>query len=271
MKLARIRVAGRPRYAVVEGDTATEVRGSPFRGNLEKTTIGHRLSEVTYLPVTAPVQLIGGVGVNYRDHVAQAEEKSGVKLGAMGIQPFFTSNASLTGHGSPIIITPEAGEVHYEGELVVVMGRKARHVSKENALEYVYGYTCGNDVSEKESWEGDFSLWRAKGLPGWSPVGPWIETDFDPSNVDITVRFNGRVEHTYNTRDIIHDIPTIISFLSQYTTLYPGDLIFTGTSGTTRAMKPGDIIQVEIPGIGTLSNPVVREPVVKEPLVRERE
>ena len=259
MKLARFRVAGRPRYGVVEGDIVTEVRGSPFRGSLRRTNSRHRLSNITFLPVTAPVQLIGGVGVNYRDHVAQAEEKSGIKLGTMGIQPFFTSNASLTGSGSPIVITPEAGEVHYEGELVVVMGQRTRHVSKEKALDYVYGYTCGNDVSEKASWEGDFSLWRAKGFPSWNPVGPWIETDFDPSNVDITIRMNGKVEHTYNTRNIIHDVPSIVSYLSQYTALFPGDLIFTGTSGSTRAMKPGDIVEVEIPGIGTLTNPVVEE------------
>lgn len=259
MRIVRFRTQGRPRYGVIEGNTVVEVRGSPFRGTLTKTDIKHSLPEVYLLPVTDPVQLIGGVGVNYRDHTAQAEEMSGVQLGSMGVQPFFTSTASLTGSGSPIFLTPEAGEVHYEGELVVVMGKRARHVSKDRALEYVLGYTCGNDVSEKSSWEGDFSLWRAKGVASWSPVGPWIETDFDPSSVDVTIRINGKVEHTYNTRDIINDVPTIISYISQYITLYPGDLIYTGTSGTTRALKAGDVVEVEVAGIGTLSNPVAPE------------
>ncbi|MBI4200570.1 MAG: fumarylacetoacetate hydrolase family protein [Chloroflexi bacterium] len=259
MKLARFRAAGRARYGRVEGDLLREVRGSPFRGDLRETGKTYRLSDVVLLPVTVPRQLVGGVGINYYDHAAQGDEMAGKRLSAMGVQPFFTSNVSLTGSGSPIVITREAREVHYEGELVVVIGRKARHVSKEQALDYVLGYTCGNDVSEKGSWERDFSLWRAKGLPTWSPVGPWIVTDIAPGNLDITVRVNGQVHHTFNTRNMVHDVPTIVSFLSQYTTLYPGDLIFTGTSGTTRAMKPEDVAEVEISGIGTLRNPVVAE------------
>ena len=259
MKLARFRFEGRARYGIVEGDLVTEVRGSPFRGKLQRSNRTHRLSEVVLLPVTAPVQVFGGVGANYPDHVAQAEETSGRKLGEMGIQPFPKSNASLTGSGSPIVLTPEAGEVHYEGELVIVIGRKARRVSKERALDYVLGFTCGNDVSEKESWEKDFSHWRSKGIPTWGPVGPWIATDLDSSNLDVTIRMNGQVEHRFNTRDLISDVPTIVSHISQYATLFPGDLIFTGTSGTTRAIKPGDVVEVEISGIGNLRNPVVME------------
>jgi 2-keto-4-pentenoate hydratase/2-oxohepta-3-ene-1,7-dioic acid hydratase in catechol pathway len=206
-----------------------------------------------------PVQVFGGVGVNYPDHAAQAEETTDIDISAMGIQPFHKSNASLTGCGSPIVLTPEAGEVHYEGELVIVVGRKARHVSQDRALDYVLGYTCGNDVSEKGSWEKDFSLWRSKGLPTWGPVGPWIATDVDPHDLDVTVRLNGQVEHRFNTRDMIHDVPTIVSYISQYTTLFPGDLIFTGTSGTTRSLNPGDVVEVEISRIGTLRNPAVME------------
>jgi len=259
MKLARFRFEGQSHYGIVEGDLVTEVRGSPFRGKLQRSNRTHRLSEVVLLPVTTPVQVFGGVGANYPDHIAQAEETSGRKLGEMGIQPFPKSNASLTGSGSPIVLTPEAGEVHYEGELVIVIGRKARHVSKERALDYVLGFTCGNDVSEKESWEKDFSHWRSKGIPTWGPVGPWIATDLDPSNLDVTIRMNGQMEHRFNTRDLLSDVPTIVSHISQYTTLFPGDLIFTGTSGVTRALKPGDVVEVEISGIGNLRNPVVME------------
>jgi 2-keto-4-pentenoate hydratase/2-oxohepta-3-ene-1,7-dioic acid hydratase in catechol pathway len=259
MKIARFRSKGRIYYGIVEKDRIIETRGSIFGGRLQTIGVSHKLSEVVLLPVTAPVQVFGGVGANYRDHLAQADSSSGRKLGEMGMQPFPKSNASLTGSGSPIILTPEAREVHYEGELVMVVGKKARHVSKEEALDYVLGYTCGNDVSEKGSWEKDFSHWRAKGLPTWGPVGPWIATDVDPSNLDVTVRLNGHVEHRFNTRDMIHDPPTILSYISQYTTLYPGDIVFTGTAGVTKALSPGDVVEVEIAGIGTLSNPVIME------------
>ena len=259
MKIARFRTKGRVRYGIAAKGRVTEIRGSIFRGRFQSTGLSHKLSEVVLLPVTAPLQVIGGVGSNYRDHTAQAEETSGRRLGKMGIQPFPKSNASLTGSGSPIVLTPEAREVHYEGELVIVIGRKARHVSRERALDYVLGYTCGNDVSEKSSWEKDTWHWRSKGVPTWGPVGPWIATDVDPRNLDVTIRLNGQVEHQFNTRDMIHDVPTIVSYLTQYITLFPGDLVFTATSGTTRAMKPGDVVEVEISGIGTLRNPVVME------------
>ena len=259
MKIARFRAKGRVRYGIVQEDRIAEIRGSVFRGRFQPTGVSHELSEVVLLPVTVPLQVIGGIGSNYRDHTAQAEETSGRKLGELGITPFPKSNASLTGSGMPIVLTPEAREVHYEGELVIVIGRKARHVSKERALEYVLGYTCGNDVSEKSSWEKDTWHWRSKGIPTWGPVGPWIATDVDPSNLDITIRLNGQVEHKFTTRDMIHDVPTIVSYLTQYITLFPGDLVFTATSGITRAMKPGDVVEVEISGIGTLRNPVVME------------
>jgi 2-keto-4-pentenoate hydratase/2-oxohepta-3-ene-1,7-dioic acid hydratase in catechol pathway len=199
------------------------------------------------------------VGVNYRDHLAQAQESSDVPFSDVGIQPFPKSNVSLTGSGSPIVLTPEAGAVHYEGELVVVIGRRARRVSRERAPDYVLGYTCGNDVTEKSIWEKDYSDWRSKGLPTWGPVGPWIATHVEPGNLDVTLRLNGLVEHRFNTRDMIHDVPSIVSYISQYTTLFPGDLIFTGTSGSTKAMKPGDVVEVEISGIGLLKNPVAME------------
>ena len=259
MKIARFRAGGRARYGIVEGQSVVEAEGSPFRGRLKKTNRAHSLSEVTFLPVTSPVQLFGGVGVNYQDHGAQAGASTGRNVGAFGIQPIPTSTASLSANGSPIVLIPEAVEVHYEGELVIVMGRKARRVSKEHALDYVLGYTCGNDVTEKGSWEKDFSLWRAKGILTWSPVGPWIDTDVDPSKLDVAIRLNGREEYRYNTRDMVYDVPTLISYISQYIYLFPGDLIFTGTAGSTKPIRPGDIVEVEIPGIGTLSNPVVME------------
>lgn len=259
MRIARFRSEGRARYGIVEGETIIESRGSPFRGELQQTDRTHSVNDVVLLPVSNPVQVFGGVGANYQDHVAQAEETSGRPLGSMGIQPFPKSNASLTGSGSPIVLTREAEEVHFEGELVIVMGKKARGVRPDRAMDYVLGFTCGNDVSEKGSWEKDFSHWRSKGIPSWGPVGPYIATDVDPTDLDVTIRFNNQVEHKFNTGEMIHDVPTIVSFISRYATLFPGDLIFTGTSGESKAMKPGDLIEVEIAGIGNLRNPVIME------------
>ena len=259
MQIARFRSNGRPRYGIVDGDTIIEAQGSPFHGQLRPTNITHSLATAALLPVSNPLQVFGGVGANYQDHVAQAEETSGHPLGSMGIQPFPKSNASLTGSGSPIILTPEADEVHFEGELVIVIGRKARKVSPQRALDYVLGYTCGNDVSEKGSWEKDFSHWRSKGVPTWGPVGPVIATDVDPKDLPVTIRFNHQVEHRFNTGEMIHDVPEIVSYISRYATLFPGDLIFTGTSGESKAMRPGDLIEIEIAGIGNLSNPVIME------------
>ena len=261
MSIARFRSEGRVRYGVVEGDLVTDIRGNPFRGEARMSSRRRRLSEVALLPVTSPIQVFGGVGVNYRDHLAQAEKTSDLPFSDVGIQPFPKSNASLTRSGSPIVLTPEAGAVHYEGELVVVIGRWARRVSRERAPDHVLGYTCGNDVTEKGIWEKDYSEWRSKGLPTWCPVGPWIATHLEPGNLDVTVRLNGSVEHRFNTGDMIHDVPSIVSYISQYTTLFPGDLIFTGTSGSTKAMKPGDVVEVDISGIGALRNPISMEPV----------
>jgi 2-keto-4-pentenoate hydratase/2-oxohepta-3-ene-1,7-dioic acid hydratase in catechol pathway len=256
MKIARFRVENRVRYGVVEGDRVREIRGSIF-GRFRVTDVTYPLGQVKLLPPTTPIQVFG-LGANYESHRVQAETTSG-RPWRGGVLPFLKGIACLTGHEDPIIHTKEAREVHYEGELVIVIGKRARRVSKEEALRYVLGYCCGNDVSEKGSWEADPALWRAKCVESWGPVGPWIATDVDPRNLDVTIRLNGQVEHKFNTRDMLNDVPTIVSEMSQYITLYPGDLIFTGTSGITRPMKPGDVVEVEIEGIGTLRNPIVAE------------
>lgn len=258
MRFARVRVQGRERYALVEGEQVRILRGSPF-GRWQSTDAVYPLGQVTFLPPTHPLQALG-VGANYADHIAQAEETSGRAHAGRGIQPWTKGTASLVGHGAPIVITKEAKEVHYEAELVIVMGRRCRRVSKEEARQYILGYTCGNDVSEKASWEKDLSFWRAKGIPSWGPVGPWVETDVDPTKgLDLIVRVNGVEHHRTNTRLMIHSVYDIVSYISQYTWLFPGDIIFTGAAGVTRPIKPGDVVEVEIEGIGVLRNPVVSE------------
>lgn len=260
MRFARFRVRGREHYGVVEGERVRVIRGSPF-GRWERTEGAYGLEEVRLLPPTRPVQALG-IGANYADHIAQAEATSGRAHAGRGIQPWTKGVASLTGHGSPIVITREARdlEVHYEAELVIVIGKRCRRVSRARAREHILGYTCGNDVSEKGAWERDLSFWRAKGVPSWGPVGPWVETEVDPTQgLDLVVRVNGEEHHRTNTRLMVHDVYDIVSYISRYTWLYPGDVIFTGAAGVTRALRPGDVVEVEIEGIGTLRNPVVAE------------
>jgi 2-keto-4-pentenoate hydratase/2-oxohepta-3-ene-1,7-dioic acid hydratase in catechol pathway len=144
-----------------------------------------------------------------------------------------------------------------------VIGKKCRRISREDALDYVFGVTAGNDVSER-IWQNDAELkdvqwWRAKGADTFGPVGPVIVSGIDYGNLLLRLRLNGEVKQEERTDHLIHDIPTIISHISRYVTLYPGDLIFTGTPGQTSSLKPGDVVEVELEGVGVLRNPVVVE------------
>jgi 2-keto-4-pentenoate hydratase/2-oxohepta-3-ene-1,7-dioic acid hydratase in catechol pathway len=153
--------------------------------------------------------------------------------------------------------------VHYEAELVIVIGRKCSKVPKDKAMNYVFGVTAGNDVSER-IWQNDETVkdvqwWRAKGADTFGPVGPAILTGVDYGNLMIRLRLNGEIKQEEKTDHLIHDVASTVSFISQYVTLHPGDLIFTGTPGKTSEIKPGDIVEVDLEGVGVLRNPVVAE------------
>ena len=159
-----------------------------------------------------------------------------------------------------MVLPPDSQRVDMEAELVAVIGKNAKNVSEADALDYVFGYTCGNDVSERE-WQnssgGDIQWWRAKSSDTFSPIGPVIETDLDPTDVRIRGRVNGAEGQSCHTSEMIFNVVQAISFISKYVTLEPGDLIFTGTAGAPPTLKSGDVTEVEIAGIGTLTNPVV--------------
>lgn len=245
---ARIAVDGEPRYAVVEGDRAYEIEGDIFADH-GRTARSHLLSEVTFLPPVAPSKVIA-VGLNYMSHLGDRPVASEPPL-------FAKYPTSLIGSGHPIHIPPDANNLHYEGEMVLVIGDTARHVAAENALDYVFGVTVGNDLSERDWQANDLQWFRAKGSDGFGPIGPYIVTGLDPDNLSLATRVNGEVRQEGHTSDLIFDVPTIISYVSRYVTLYPGDIIFTGTPGTTMAISPGDVIEVELEGVGVLTNTVV--------------
>ena len=162
----------------------------------------------------------------------------------------------------PITIPPDAQNVHYEGELVLVIGRRTRHASPEEAAQSIFGVTCGNDVSERDWQNGSLELkdlqwWRAKGSDTFGPLGPAIVTGIDFSNLLLTTRLNGETVQRQFTSDLLFPAPEIVSYISRWVTLEPGDMIYTGTPGSTKKMNPGNMVEVEIEGIGVLRNKVV--------------
>ena len=156
------------------------------------------------------------------------------------------------------MLPADADNVHYEGELVIVMGRRAHEVSAAAAGDYVFGVTVGNDVSERDWQRDDLQWFRAKGCDTFGPIGPVIATDLDYDNLHLQTRVNGEVRQEQNTNDLVCGVNDIVSYISSYATLLPGDVIFTGTPGSTQAMQNGDVVEVEIDGIGVLRNTVLR-------------
>jgi 2-keto-4-pentenoate hydratase/2-oxohepta-3-ene-1,7-dioic acid hydratase in catechol pathway len=169
-----------------------------------------------------------------------------------------TVNA-LIAHGEPVIIPGDATKVQYEGELAVVIGKKAKHLSEAEALSCVLGYTIGNDVSERAWQKSDRTLWRAKNADTFKPMGPWIETEVDLDALETRVRVNGAETTRFRTNHMIFGVTTYISTITRYVTLYPGDILWMGTDGSSPDLKAGDTVEVEITGIGTLCNPFMAE------------
>lgn len=259
MRWCRFRSGDEVRYGVIEEDQVVAVNGSPFDAYTRESAT-FRLDAVKLLvPVVPPT--FYAAGVNYRQHVTEMAERRGVEpqfppQADVG----YRANNALIAQDEPIVIPRDATDsVQYEGELVAVIGRQCRHVSEADALDYVLGYTIGNDVSERTWQNGDRTLWRAKNTDTFKPMGPWIVTGLDPDKLQVTIRLNGKEMFSYRVGDAIFGTRQFISRISQYVTLYPGDVLWMGTDGATENMRDGDLVEVEVPEIGVLRNPVVRE------------
>ena len=248
-RYVRYEAQGRTSYGVLDNETIRELSEAPWNGG---TPTGRtvQLKTVKLLAPTEPSKVIA-VGFNYRSHIGQQPPAPYVGL-------FTKLPTSIVGHEAAIVYPPDATDLHFEGELVVVIGKTARNVASASALEYVFGATVGNDVSERAWQKQDLQWFRAKGADTFGPLGPWIVTGVNYQDVLLETRVNGKTLQSQRTKDLIFDIPTIVSYVSQYVTLLPGDVIYTGTPGTTSAMKPGDVVEVEIEGIGVLRNYVVK-------------
>jgi len=259
MKWCRFQTGSHSSYGLIEDDRVIEVTGSPFETHTVTRT-SYPLAQVKLLPPVIPPMLYAA-GPNYRGHVeGMAQRRGAAPHYPSRPEPNFRSVHALIGTEENIVVPREcSGAVQPEGQLAVVMGKKARKVSKENALDYVFGYSIGNDISQR-TWQGaDRTMFRGKNCDTFKPFGPCIVTDLDPAQFRIIVRHNGTVWEDFRSADQIWDTATWIQELSKYTTLHPGDVLWTGTQGADGDMVPGDVIEVEISGIGILRNYVVAE------------
>jgi 2-keto-4-pentenoate hydratase/2-oxohepta-3-ene-1,7-dioic acid hydratase in catechol pathway len=259
MKWCRFQVGQKIANGIIDNDTVTEVSGGPFESHT-RTSTTYPLSAVKLLvPVIPPT--FYAAGINYREHVTEMAKRRGVEPQfPEHADVGYRANNALIANDEPIVIPKDATElVQYEGELVAVIGKKCKRVSEAEALDYVFGYTIGNDVSERTWQRGDRTFWRGKNTDTFKPMGPWIVTGLNPDDLQCTIRLNGKEMFTYAIKDAIFSVRQFISRMSQYLTLYPGDVLWMGTDGATENMKDGDVVEVEIPGIGVLRNPVVRE------------
>ena len=244
-------------YGLVEGDQVIAVEGSPF-GEHARSARAYPLKAVKLLIPVVPSTFFC-VGINYADHI----RKMAAKRKTEPVFPEkpdigYRSNNALIAHEEDIVKPADAGEqFQYEGELVAVIGKRARKVSRENALDYVFGWTIGNDVSERGWQKQDRTLWRAKNSDTFKPMGPWIVTGLDPAAMTTTIRVNGRETDRFATNNMIFDTATYIAQVSKYCTLEPGDVMWMGTDGVPENIKPGDTVEIEISGIGVLRNKVV--------------
>ena len=245
---ARFEYEGRHNYGIAGNGTIDELRGGLFDPP-EYTGRRFAMDDVKLLAPCMPPKILA-VGLNYRSHLGSRPAPATPDI-------FYKPISCLQNPDDPIRIPADAQDAHFEGELVVVIGRPAHRLSQEEAADAVFGVTCGNDVSDR-NWQRntDRQWWRAKGCDTFGPLGPWIVTGLNYGDLAIETRVDGEVLQKQRTRDLLFDVPTVISFISHYVTLTPGDIIFTGTPGNTRRMVPGEVVEVEIEGIGVLRNPV---------------
>lgn len=259
MRWIRFSAMGRTAYGILEGDGIVEVAGDPFAG-YERTSRSHKLADVRIeIPVAPPTFYCAGM--NYTKHVIAEAAMSGVTP-VIPVKPDigYRANNALIAHNETVVIPADANDaIQYEGELVVVIGKKAKHLSERDALSCVLGYTIGNDVSERAWLKGDRTMWRGKNSDTFKPMGPWIETSPDLDSMRTAIRVNGVETVSFRTGDMLFGIATYIAAMTRYLTLYPGDVIWMGTEGASPNLKSGDVVDVEISGIGTLTNPFVRE------------
>jgi 2-keto-4-pentenoate hydratase/2-oxohepta-3-ene-1,7-dioic acid hydratase in catechol pathway len=253
MKFARFEHNGKVYNGVAEAEEMTVIEGA-FGDHFDMTDQKYPVSEVRFLPPVLPTKIVC-VGQNYRGHI----EELGMQVPQEPII-FLKPPSCLTGHEHPIIYHRDAGRIDYEGELAIVIKTKMHNVNETDALNYVLGYSCFNDVTERDMvGNNPFLLSLAKGFDTFGPFGPYIVTELDPNHLMLKTYLNGELKQQDNTNNCVFSVQHVLSFISKYMTLFPGDIVITGTPRGIAPMKSGDTVEVEIEGIGILRNMVQAE------------
>ncbi len=249
MRLARFSVDGTSHYGVVDGEKVERLAKS-FLNGIEKTGETFPLSAVKLLPPVEPSKIIC-IGLNFQEHAAEMGQNTQA-------EPllFFKPPSALIGSGEQIVLPPQSNQIELEVELAMVVGKKAKNVTKLNAKDYVLGFTVANDVTARDVQFSDLQWARSKAFDTFGPLGPWIETDFDPQDKELISRVNGQVRQRGNTSMMVTSPYDLLAYVSENLTLFPGDVILTGSPAGISSFASGDLVECEIEGIGLLSNPV---------------
>jgi 2-keto-4-pentenoate hydratase/2-oxohepta-3-ene-1,7-dioic acid hydratase in catechol pathway len=257
MRIIRFVARGRAKYGILTRDTIRGLRGSPFSHfqHLNSPSVfdgsTYSLDKVRLLSPCLPSKIVC-LGLNYRSHIEE------MKLPIPSVPLIFLKpSTAVTGPDDKILLPRDWKRIDFEGELGVVIGKKAKDVPEEAAKEYILGYTCFNDVSDRNAQAADGQWTRAKGHDTFAPIGPWIETEANPDSLKLETYLNGELRQSASTSDLIFGISKLVSFISSIMTLLPGDVIATGTPSGVGPMKPGDIVEIRIEKIGTLKNFVI--------------
>jgi 2-keto-4-pentenoate hydratase/2-oxohepta-3-ene-1,7-dioic acid hydratase in catechol pathway len=257
VRIARYTLGEDPTYGIVQGDPGeqwiAEIQGDPLYQPIVVTGNRVLLDDARLLAPVIPRSKVIGIGKNYAAHALEMG-------GEAPAEPlvFLIPNTAVAGPGDPVVMPRQSSEVHYEGELAVVISRMCKNVPVERVSDVIFGYTCANDVTARDLQKSDGQWARAKGFDSFCPLGPWIETELDTGDLSIVTRRDGEVVQDGRTSDMIHTVAALVSYVSEAFTLLPGDVILTGTPAGVGPVLHGQRVEVEIEGIGTLSNPFLR-------------
>ena len=251
MKIARFSNGAEPRFGIVDGPELVVLKGHPLAVGYDTTGERIPLKDVKLLAPTIPSKVIC-IGKNFADHAAEIGEE-------VTAEPliFFKPSSAIIGHGEAIVIPPQSKQVELEAELTLVIGKLAKNISEEDALDHVWGYTIANDVTARDLQFNDGQWARSKGFDTFCPLGPWVETEFLPDEQVIESRINGETRQNVSISKMTHNIRAIVSYVSKNMTLVPGDIILTGSPAGISVINSGDLIECEIEGIGILANSVL--------------
>lgn len=251
MQIARFSIGGQIRYGIVDGEELVVLSGDPMFAGFDTTAERVEVTDAQLLAPVIPRSKVVGIGRNYRDHAAELGNE-------VPSEPlvFLKPNTSVIGPDDAIVYPSETSNLHFEGEIALVIGKVARNVKAADAMQYVFGITAANDVTARDLQKSDPQWTRGKGFDTFCPMGPVIQTEFNAASIRVTTELDGETVQDGTSADLVFDFGTLIEFISSFTTLLPGDVILTGTPAGVGPMQRGQRVTVEVEGVGALTNTV---------------